>query len=169
VVEHVVHAADELVDLLAVEGGEERPVELLDRLARQVVAGVLGVVDLLRLVLEVGVVAQEGVDETGALLEVVGGALEEVEEPLVLRQQSDHAAPSPRSRRAAGDGALARRISSTGGETVGERSAAFKGRRRSRSRARTRRARARDRTTPAPRRVARRGAASRSSRARARP
>src|SRR5258707_675931 len=89
--EDVVHGGDQLVDLVAVERRDEGLVQQRDRLVGDLVGGALGVVDALRVRLELA----EGADHAGelarALDDALGVGVEQVEElALAGHQAAEH-------------------------------------------------------------------------------
>src|SRR6185436_1473986 len=89
-VDDVVDPAGELVDVLAVDRRDEGAVEPVDDLVRDLVAGVLDVLDALGALLEVVEALEQLDEEPGALVRVAGGALEELEEVLLLGHEPGH-------------------------------------------------------------------------------
>src|SRR5258705_1785941 len=89
-IEDVVDAADELVDVLAVERRDEGLVQALDRLVRQFVADVLEVLHLAGAAAQVVEPFEEFDQRAGALVRIAGGLFEQVEEDLFLRDEVEH-------------------------------------------------------------------------------
>src|SRR5256884_9512677 len=90
VVEHVVEAGREVVDVLAVERRDEGRVQPFDDLVRDLVARVLDLFDRVRLGPGVGEGVDQLLEEAGGLDDVPGLLLEVVEEPDFFRDQVEH-------------------------------------------------------------------------------
>src|SRR5713226_5886626 len=89
-IENVVEPCREVVDVLAVERSDERRVEVLDDVVRDLIAGVLDLLDGEGLGPAVGEVVDELGEEGGGLDDLLGLLLEVVEEPDFLRDQLEH-------------------------------------------------------------------------------
>jgi CheY-like chemotaxis protein len=92
-IEDVVEASRERVDVLAVEGRDERGVQLGERLGRDAVTLVLEFLQPLDLGWEVGGVIQEVAEELDSLDDVGLRRVEEIEEINLLGQEPAHATP----------------------------------------------------------------------------
>ena len=91
-VDDVVDPADQLVDVLAVERGDEGLVQLLDRGVGELVPGVLDVLDPLHLLGDVPEVLEQVDERQRPLVGVPGRLLKEVEENRFLGEQAEHEA-----------------------------------------------------------------------------
>src|SRR6185503_2862684 len=90
VVEHVVQARGEGVDVLTVDGRDERRVQLLDDLVRHRIALVLDFLDGVGLGAGVGEVVDQLVEQSRGLEDVLRLLLEVVVEPDFFRNQIEH-------------------------------------------------------------------------------
>src|SRR5436190_16265096 len=90
VVQHVVDAGREVVDVLAVERRDEGRVQPFDDLVGDLVARVLDLFDRVRLGPGVGEGVDQLLEEAGSLDDVPGLLLEVVEEPDFFRDQVEH-------------------------------------------------------------------------------
>lgn len=107
-VEDIVQAADEGVDLLAIEGRDERRLETMADVVGDLVAAMLGVANLARSTLQDVIGPQHRLEEAGGA-EDVGDVLdEEVEEVLITgyQAQSQRVLPGPIGPDHAGGGHL---------------------------------------------------------------
>jgi len=98
-VEHVVEPARQVVDVLALERGHERPVELGEQLVGHAVGLVLDRLELLGALIEPVETLHHLVEQVGALSRQLGLAPEQREEVLLLGEQGDHRVLSRRARR----------------------------------------------------------------------
>ena len=85
VVDDVVERGGQLVDVLAVDRGDERLVEALDDVVRDPVAVLLADQDVARELVALGEVAQHLLEQAGGAQDVAAGLLEQVEELAVAR------------------------------------------------------------------------------------
>ena len=91
-VKDVVEPADELVDILALEGRDEGRIELLDRRMGDLVPGVLDVLDLPGLLRDVAEILQQVLQGEGPVVDILRRLLEEVEKNLLFWDEAEHAA-----------------------------------------------------------------------------
>ena len=87
-VDDVVERRGEIADVLAVEGRHEGAVQGAKDLVRDLVAHVLDVLEVARFALDVDEIGEQVVQQSRAFKGVGGAAIEEVEEAVILGDQS---------------------------------------------------------------------------------
>src|ERR1700682_6447874 len=89
-IEDIVHASNQLVNLVAIEGGDERLVQQRDRLVRDVVGLLFVALDVPAPQLEVADVLEQRLELGGGEDRKVGMLVEEIEELSFTAQKADH-------------------------------------------------------------------------------
>ena len=88
-IDDVVERAGQMADVLAVERGHKRAVQRAEDLVGDLVAGVLDVLEVPRLAVDVDERSSAGRCRTARLRGVVGAAVEQIEEAVVLGNQPE--------------------------------------------------------------------------------
>src|SRR5205807_5814687 len=89
-VQHVVELFGQVVDVVPVKGRDERPVEAVDDVVGDLVAPLLDRLDRLGPPVRVAIVIEEVLEHLAALEDVFGGPVEQDEEGLFPRKQTQH-------------------------------------------------------------------------------
>src|SRR5205807_1734172 len=89
-VQHVVRLFGKVVDIVPVKGRDERPVEAVDDVVGDLVAPLLDRLDRLGPPVRVAIVIEEVLEHLAALEDVFGGPVEQDEEGLFPRKQTQH-------------------------------------------------------------------------------
>ena len=93
-IDDVVHPANQLVDVFAIKRRDERAIEPIQRLMREVIGFVFVVADLLQLGADIGKRPPHFPQMLRRRDRVARDVLEQIEKNGVLRQQVDHGAPN---------------------------------------------------------------------------